>query len=144
MSYRSFAVAATPERDVGFSLGGEDFKCVADISIGVMEDYRAGFVAREGDENTVGIPLEVATKLVEDSLYPSEYENPTEHAEAVRRFRAARRNLPFDAGGDMVHAIREHLIEVYTGVDPTNEPTASLDGPSVSAPGSTESSGSQV
>lgn len=142
MTYRVFDVPKVEKRDVGFTLAGEDFACVDDISMGTMEDYRAQFVPNADDPTKVGIPLEAATHLIEASLYPSAADAPDEHEVEVERFRKVRRDLPFDNGGEAIHAIREYLIEVYTKTDPTTGLTLSQDGPSAGEPTSPADSGS--
>lgn len=141
MSFKTFDVPKSENREVGFTLAGVDFPCVSDISIGTMEDYRAQFVPDEADATKVGIPLEAAVQLIEGSLFPSAFDVPDEHAAQVEKFREIRRGLPFDTGGDTVHAVREYLVEVYTRQNPTNGQTLSQDGSSPNGNTSPDGSG---
>ena len=142
MTFREFDVKRPEQREVGFKLAGVDFPCVSDISIGTMEDYRAQFVPNEEDPTKVGIPLEAAVQLIEGALFPSAQDAPDEHQAQVEKFRQVRRELPFDTGGDTIHAIREYLIGIFTKVDPTTEPTPLQDGSSASDSTSQGDSGS--
>jgi hypothetical protein len=138
---QEFKVAAPRQRDVAFILDGEEFACLPDITIAVMEDYRAHIRFDPLDPNKATIPVEAAVQLISDCLAPSPDVDEEGHAAAVKRFDVVRRRLPLDEGFDTVQAVREFLTGAYSDVDPTTEPKGSSNGASANGTGSPGASG---
>jgi hypothetical protein len=130
---RDFTVAATPAREVIFTLNGVEFVCLPDCSMDAMELYRSRWVVQADDPTRVGIPLNVAIDFIEAALIDDE---------SRELFRKTRGSLDLNAGSEAIHAIREYLVECYSEVGPTTGPPPSSAGPPVSGPTLRDVSGS--
>lgn len=127
---KDFGQASEPVREVKFGLAGEWFDCKPDIYISVVEKYNAQLTPGP-DPNTVGIPLSATITYIEDAL---------RNDDEVERFRKVRNSAYVTS--EQLQAIREFLMESYSGVGPTTEQRLSSAGPPVSGPTSTADSGS--